>query len=61
MLQLGDKVAAKKVARAIGVPLIQDSKKDLQTVEDALFEAENIGYPAKYKQAENQTNNSPCY
>ena len=51
MLQLGDKVAAKKVARAIGVPLIQDSKKDLQTIEDALFEAENIGYPVMLKAA----------
>ena len=51
MLQLGDKVAAKKVARAIGVPLIQDSKKDLQSVEDALTEAKEIGYPVMLKAA----------
>ncbi|MFK7049677.1 2-oxoglutarate carboxylase small subunit [Flavobacterium columnare] len=51
MLQLGDKVAAKKVARAIGVPLIQDSKKDLVTIEDALHEAQAIGYPVMLKAA----------
>jgi pyruvate carboxylase len=51
MLQLGDKVAAKKVARATGVPLIQDSKKDLLSIEDALQEAETIGYPVMLKAA----------
>ncbi|RXR20958.1 pyruvate carboxylase [Flavobacterium amnicola] len=51
MLQLGDKVAAKKVAKAVGVPLIQDSKKDLQSVEDALSEAKEIGYPVMLKAA----------
>ena len=45
MLQLGDKVEAKKVARAIGVPLIQDSKIKLETVEDAISEATAIGFP----------------
>jgi len=51
MLQLGDKVAAKKVAKAVGVPLIQDSKKDLKSVEDALSEAKEIGYPVMLKAA----------
>jgi len=51
MLQLGDKVAAKKVATAIGVPVIMDSKKDLNTLNDALSEAETIGYPVMLKAA----------
>lgn len=51
MLQLGDKVAAKKVATTIGVPVITDSKKDLNTVEDALSEAQTIGYPVMLKAA----------
>ncbi|WP_395046622.1 pyruvate carboxylase [Flavobacterium sp.] len=51
MLQLGDKVAAKKVARAIDVPLIKDSKIALNSVEDALSEAAEIGYPVMLKAA----------
>ncbi|MBP9848158.1 MAG: pyruvate carboxylase [Flavobacterium sp.] len=51
MLQLGDKVAAKKVAKAVGVPLIQDSKKDLLSLGDALSEAKEIGYPVMLKAA----------
>ena len=51
MLQLGDKVEAKKVARAVGVPLIQDSKISLESVEDAVNEATNIGFPVMLKAA----------
>lgn len=51
MLQLGDKVAAKKVARAIGVPLIKDSKIALNSLADALSEATEIGYPVMLKAA----------
>ena len=51
MLQLGDKVAAKKVARAIDVPLIKVSKIALNSVEDALSEAAEIGYPVMLKAA----------
>lgn len=51
MLQLGDKVEAKKVARAVGVPLIQDSKIKLETVEDAINEATAIGFPIMLKAA----------
>ncbi|ESU24156.1 pyruvate carboxylase [Flavobacterium enshiense DK69] len=51
MMQLGDKVAAKKVAKEIGVPVITDSKKDLNTEEDVLSEAEIIGYPVMLKAA----------
>ncbi|WP_310555288.1 pyruvate carboxylase [Flavobacterium sp.] len=51
MLQLGDKVEAKKVAKAVGVPLIQDSKIILETVEDAITEANTIGFPIMLKAA----------
>jgi pyruvate carboxylase len=51
MMQLGDKVAAKKVAMAIGVPLIKDSKINLETVEDALSQANEIGFPIMLKAA----------
>ncbi|MGB3799732.1 MAG: biotin carboxylase N-terminal domain-containing protein, partial [Lewinella sp.] len=45
MDQLGDKVAAKELARRVGVPLIQDSDKDISDPELAASEAERIGYP----------------
>ncbi|WP_395064078.1 pyruvate carboxylase [Flavobacterium sp.] len=51
MLQLGDKVAAKKVAKKVDVPLIKDSKIPLNSVEDALSEAVEIGYPVMLKAA----------
>ena len=51
MAQLGDKVKAKKVARKAGVPLIPDSKNPLTSVEDAIGEAEAIGYPIILKAA----------
>ncbi|MFD2892227.1 pyruvate carboxylase [Flavobacterium chuncheonense] len=51
MLQLGDKVEAKKVAKAVGVPLIQDSEINLETVEDAQKEASRIGFPVMLKAA----------
>ena len=51
MLQLGDKVAAKVVAAAVGVPTILDSKEKLDSVETALSEAQIIGYPVMLKAA----------
>ena len=51
MLQLGDKVAAKIVANAVGVPVILDSKEKLNSVETALSEAQIIGYPVMLKAA----------
>ncbi len=51
MDKLGDKVAAKKIAREIAVPMIEDSKQPLETVEIALAEAEIIGYPIMVKAA----------
>ena len=51
MLQLGDKVAAKIVANAVGVPTIMDSNEKLESVEIALSEAQIIGYPVMLKAA----------
>ncbi len=51
MLQLGDKVAAKVVAKAVGVPMIPDSKMKLETAEQAKSEAERIGFPVMLKAA----------
>jgi len=48
---LGDKIAAKKVALKAQVPIIQDSKQDLTSVEIALAEAQRIGYPIMVKAA----------
>jgi pyruvate carboxylase len=51
MDQLGDKVAAKELARRVGVPLIQDSDRDISDPETAAREAERIGYPVIIKAA----------
>ncbi len=51
MAQLGDKVAAKKIARKANVPLIEDSKKELSNVSIALEEAKKIGFPIMLKAA----------
>ncbi len=51
MEQLGDKVAAKKIAIRANVPVIEDSKADLTSAEVALKEANKIGYPVMLKAA----------
>lgn len=51
MEQLGDKVAAKKIARATKVPVIEDSQIDMTEVANALSEAKKIGYPIMVKAA----------
>jgi pyruvate carboxylase len=51
MQQLGDKVDAKKIARHLNVPLIEDSKIPLTSVQIAIEEAERIGYPIMVKAA----------
>lgn len=43
MEKLGDKVAAKEIAIAAGLPIIQDSREPLTTLEIARKEAERIG------------------
>lgn len=51
MESLGDKVAAKLIAQKANVPLIEDSKEKLGTVDIALKEAARIGYPVIIKAA----------
>ncbi len=51
MEQLGDKVKAKKTALRAGVPVIDDSKQELTSVEIAHEEAKKIGYPVIVKAA----------
>ena len=51
MDQLGDKVAAKNLARRVGVPLIEDSDADISDPEVAAREAARIGYPVIVKAA----------
>lgn len=51
MEQLGDKIAAKRVAKLAGVPMIEDSKDDLKNLDNAKNEASRIGYPIMIKAA----------
>ncbi len=51
MEQLGDKVAAKNLARKVGAPLIEGSEVPLTDVDVALKEAGRIGYPLIIKAA----------
>ncbi|MBC6995205.1 pyruvate carboxylase [Neolewinella lacunae] len=51
MDQLGDKVAAKELARRVNVPLIRDSNKDISDPNVAAAEAADIGYPVIIKAA----------
>lgn len=49
MEQLGDKVRSKGVARACGVPVIEDNKVKLDSPTTALKEAKLIGFPIIFK------------
>ena len=49
MDQLGNKVQAKIVAKAAGVPIIESSEPSLDAVEITLSEAARIGYPLMLK------------
>lgn len=51
MEQLGDKIAAKKIARAVNVPVIEDSTITLADTEKVVAEAERIGFPIILKAA----------
>lgn len=51
MEQLGDKVAAKTLARKVNVPLIEDSREALVSEEIVLKEAKRIGFPVMVKAA----------
>jgi len=49
MERLGDKVAAKKIAKAAKVPVIEDSNKNLTSDKIIMSEAERIGFPVMVK------------
>ncbi len=51
MAKLGDKVAAKKIATQLGVPLIKGSLIRMDSQEIALDEARRIGFPVMVKAA----------
>ena len=51
MRALGDKIQAKVLAKAAGVPTAPDSDGAVETVEDAVKTAEKIGYPVALKAA----------
>ncbi len=51
MRMLGDKIRAKKVAKKVNVPCIEDSKVSLTTTDIAVKEADAIGYPVIIKAA----------
>ena len=48
---MGDKVAAKKAASKVGLPLVPGSKGKVEDIETAKIEARNIGYPVIIKAA----------
>ena len=51
MERLGDKIAAKKIAIAAKVPVIEDSETELSDISIAIKEANRIGYPVIVKAA----------
>ena len=51
MEQLGDKIAAKKVARLAGVPLIEDAEVSAKEMNHARQQANRIGFPIIIKAA----------
>ena len=51
MAQLGDKVMAKKVARAANVPVIEDNQREMVDEQAAIDEANRITYPVIIKAA----------
>jgi len=46
MRQLGDKIAAREIARSVGVPVLSGSAKPIHKPEDAYRQAERDGYHA---------------
>ncbi len=49
MRKLGDKIGSKLIAEDVGVPVAPWSRGDVDTLEDALAKAEQIGYPLMLK------------
>lgn len=51
MEQLGDKIAAKKLARSVDVPVIEDAMISADDIEKAVQKVEQIGFPVILKAA----------
>ena len=51
MDSLGDKIAAKKIAKAQNVPIIESNTKEIKNIKVALEEATRIGFPVMLKAA----------
>ncbi len=49
--RMGDKVAARQAAEAAGVPVVPGSKGRIESVDDAVKIAEQVGYPVMVKAA----------
>src|SRR5699024_6809575 len=49
--QMGDKIAARKVMKTAGVPIIPGTDKEVKNEEEALKIAAKIGYPIMLKAA----------
>jgi pyruvate carboxylase len=47
--KLGDKIAAREVARSVGVPVLSGSSKPVRNADDARRQAEKLGYPVILK------------
>ncbi|MCW8422602.1 hypothetical protein OQJ02_13280 [Legionella sp. PATHC032] len=46
---MGSKIAVREAMIKAGVPTIPGSKRNLETIEDALYCAETLGYPVMLK------------
>lgn len=51
MEQLGDKIAAKKLARSVNVPVIEDAMISAEDIDKAVEKVEQIGFPVILKAA----------
>ena len=49
--KMGDKIEAKKIAKELGLPIIQGSDKGISKLEDAIEISNTIGYPVLIKAA----------
>ncbi len=49
--KIGNKVSAKKIAKSLGIPLIESNEVPITDVEIAIKEAERIGFPVMIKAA----------
>ncbi len=47
--RLGDKVAARAIAKSVGVPVLEGSQHAVRSLEEALSSAQSLGYPIMLK------------